>query len=328
MAIGSLETTRGVGGNISRTKYDQQQGNRLFRSVVSIWGVLVLVWCMGCAHQPYRYGATQSSLLPKDSLLSPVILIGGPVPAMDQMERIVNYPQEAIKKVAPKSPVSGATSQDALLAAVAYLEDNDLHEVIVEAHHYDPEEQWKRLRANPSIHPGWKYTDGLARVWAYTCFPPRLYRMDTYNPYTKTLSINSSNPASAIYEAAKAKNAMQVTWPGAYAAMRYVPLAPLGQQAMVTQDALGYVRENADPDIEKGMVAYTMSNMTGAAFLGGATIAPQLNDVPLVSVPASRIVGNATGNVAGRLIASSKRLQRREETSGSNSLDLMPKASE
>lgn len=263
----------------------------------------------GCSLGPYRYGTRQTSLLPKDSALSPPVLVGGPVPAMDRLEKAVNAPRDAIKRwnvdLAKRRGGDGkgqATRQDAFLAAMAYLEDNDLHDVIVEVHHHDPFEQWKRLQANPDVHPFWKYSDGAARIGAYAMFPPRVYRFDAYNPYTKTLSVNSDNPAAAIYEAAKAKSHSMAPWPGAYAAMRYVPFAPIGQQVVVTQDALAYVRENADPTIERAMISHTFASITGTALLGGSAVSSELNDVPLMAASASRAIGVATGDVAGRLV--------------------------
>ena len=272
---------------------------------------LALCSLTGCTLGPYRYGTVETSLLPKDSPLSPPVLVGGPVPAMDRFEHIVNAPRETMsnwrkklaqRNIGPEDPQAESTQQDALLAAVAFLEDNDLHEVIVEAHHHDPLEQWKRLEANPNVHPLWKYTVGAARIGAYAMFPPRVYRFDSYNPYTKTLSINSKNPAAAIYEAAKAKHHSLVDWPGAYAALRYVPLAPVGQQIAVTQDAMAYVQQNADPTIERAMVSHTLSNLTGSALLSSSALTPQLNEIPLISAPASQAIGAATGSIASRLL--------------------------
>lgn len=278
-------------------------------------GIALLGQAFGCSLGPYRYGTEKTSLLPQDSSLSPPVLVGGPVPAMDRLEKIVNSPRDTMKqwqkklfsrRIGPFESTPEATQQDSLLAAMAFLEDNDLHDVVVEVHHHDPFEQWKRLEANPDIHPLWKYTDGAARVGVYAMFPPRVYRFDAYNPYTRTLSINSTNPAAAIYEAAKAKSHALAPWPGAYAAMRYVPLAPVGQQIAVTSDAMGYVQQNADPTIQRAMVSHTLANITGTALLGGSTLTPELSDVPLVSVPASQAIGAATGSIAGRLIRPSQ----------------------
>jgi hypothetical protein len=280
--------------------------------IIALLGALAIACtCVGCSLGPYRYGTDQTSLLPKDSALSPPVIVGGPVATMDRFEQFVNAPGDAFRhwrkklssqRLGPVEAPPEATQQDALIAAMTYLEDNDLHNVIVEVHHHDPIEQWKRLEANPDIHPLWKYTDGAARVGAYAMFPPRVYRFDAYNPYTKTLSINSKNPAAAIYEAARAKNHSIAPWPGAYAALRYVPIAPVGQQIAVTQDALAYVQQNADPTIEQAMVSHTFANITGTALLGSSALTPQLNEIPLVSAPASQAIGAATGNIASRIL--------------------------
>lgn len=260
----------------------------------------------------YRYGTTETSLLPQDSPLSPPVLIGGPLPAMDRWESLLHRPANTLqqwrkelanRRLLPASTNEETTQQDALLAAIAYLEENDLHQVIVEAHHYDPMEQWKRLQANNDIHPLWKYTDGAARICTYTVFPARVLRLDSFNPYTRTLSINSDKPASAIYEAAKAKHFAKAPWPGAYAASRYIPLAPLGQQAVVSKDALHYAQTRENKELSNAMMVHTYSTLAGSAFLGGSTLVPQINDVPLVAAPIARITGSATGAIAGRLMS-------------------------
>gem|GEM_PF-562124 len=304
---------------------------QLFHRATVVAFAIICVLSSGCTQlrpqpMPYRYGTEQTSLLPQDSLLSPPVLIGGPVPVMDRWERLLHKPAEAWdswrselanRQILPKSKSRKSTQQDALLAAIAYLEENDLHQVVVEAHHYDPMEQWKRLEANADIHPLWKYTDGIARVCTYSMFPSRLYRTDSYNPYTRTLSINSDNPASAIYEAAKAKDFAKASWPGAYAATRYVPFVPLGQQAIVSNDALHYAKVQDDQRLENSMVVHTYSTLAGSAFLGGSTLVPEVNDIPFVSAPVARITGSATGAIAGQLMTdrnpnSTTRLAERE----------------
>ncbi len=260
----------------------------------------------------YRYGTTETSLIPQDSPLSPPVLIGGPSPTMDRWESLLHRPTKTLhqwrkelanRRILPSRTNEETTQQEALLAAIAYLEENDLHQVIVEAHHYDPMEQWKRLHANNDIHPLWKYTDGAARICTYTVFPARVFRLDSFNPYTRTLSINSDKPASAIYEAAKAKHFAQTPWPGAYAATRYIPFAPLGQQVVVSKDALHYAQTREDRELSNAMMVHTYSTLAGSAFLGGSTLVPQINEIPFAAAPVARITGSATGAIAGRLMS-------------------------
>ena len=269
----------------------------------------------GCVQPHYWYGRNADSLLPRDTVISPPVLIGGPVESMDKMERTIHWPKEAVSNVRKRLPSSLSmlrggqaeeTQQDALLAAVQYLEDNNLHEVIVEGRHYDPKEQWNRLQANPHIHPFWKYTDGSMRIWAYTMFPSRLYRDDAYNPYTNTLSINSKSRASAVYEAAKAKDFAGAKSPGAYAVARYLPVVPMQQQIKITSDALTYARAKEDWELEKAMYPLTYSQIASSVMAGGATVAPEIGNAPGVATRTLfRIAGNATGYSAGRLVSRS-----------------------
>jgi hypothetical protein len=76
----------------------------------------------------------------------------------------------------------------------------------------------------------------------------------------------------------------------------------VGQQIAVTQDAMAYVQQNADPTIERAMVSHTLSNLTGSALLSSSALTPQLNEIPLISAPASQAIGAATGSIASRLL--------------------------
>jgi len=269
----------------------------------------------GCVQPHYWYGRNADSLLPRDTVISPPVLIGGPVESMDKVERTIHWPKEAIGSARKRLPSSLSmlrggpveeSQHDALLAAVQYLEDNNLHDVIVEARHYDPKEQWNRLQANPHIHPFWKYTDGSMRVLAYTMFPTRLYRDDAYNPYTNTLSINSKSRASAVYEAAKAKDFAGAKSPGAYAVSRYLPVVPMQQQIKITSDALTYARAKEDWELEKAMYPFTYSQIASSVMAGGATVAPEIGNAPgVATAPVFRMAGNATGYSAGRLVSRS-----------------------
>lgn len=299
--------------------------------------ILALLLSCGCKSlRPelgmYRYGTTETSLLPQDSPLSPPVLIGGPSPTMDRWESLLHRPAKTLhqwrkelanRRILPARTNEETTQQEALLAAIAYLEENDLHQVIVEAHHYDPMEQWKRLQANNDIHPLWKYTDGAARICTYTVFPARVLRLDSFNPYTRTLSINSDKPASAIYEAAKAKHFAKAPWPGAYAATRYIPFAPLGQQVVVSKDALHYAQTREDRELSNAMMVHTYSTLAGSAFLGGSTFVPQINEIPFVAAPVARITGSATGAIAGRLMSepSSEKSTNNPQTSGPEAIE-------
>ncbi len=260
----------------------------------------------GCVQREYRFGRFSESATPVRDETHPAVLIGGPLPNMDATERRLYWPTD--RYVAWKRTQSPReeqpqwmydTPREAVAAAVDYLEDNGLDDVIVEARHHDPAEQWKRLQANPNFHPLWKYTDGSARVLTYSLFPPRLFRNDSYNPYTNTLSINSSNRVSAVFEAAKAKNSASKSWPGAYASMRYIPFVPAGHYVAISNDALTYARQIQDREMEQRMIPHAYANVAGAAVSAGLSVASGFIDPSGATSAVATATGTAVGSAAG-----------------------------
>jgi hypothetical protein len=279
---------------------------------LSFAALVLVVVGEGCVQPRYYYGRKRDSRLPKETALSPAVLVGEPEPQLDRVERVIHWPRdkwvEWRHRASSRVPVwlakkGIATQEQTVLSAVRYLEDNDLHEVIVEARHHDPKEQWKRLQANPHIHPFWKYTDGASRVLVYTMLPPRVMRRDSYNPYTQTLSVNSSNPASAVVEAAQAKSHAGMKWPGVYAASRYLPLVPLGQQVVAANDALTYARTSEDLELEKAIYPMTYGRIAASALTAGITVVPEVGDSTVLAAPIARVAGQLTGTMAGEVMA-------------------------
>jgi hypothetical protein len=275
----------------------------------------------GCVQSRYYYGKDEVARLPLQDDLSPSLLVGGPEPQLDQIESAVHWPSQAFhrwqSRMAESFPAlrqrSPARSQDeAVEAAMAYLDDNGLHDVIVESRHHDPNEQWNRLQNNPTVHPMWKYTDGALRVGMYSLMPPRVFRVDTFNPYTRTLSINSGRPASAVYQAARAKEFASSPWPGFYAASSYIPLVPVAQEIAATNDALTYAREKNDAELESDLYPWTYGWIASSALTGGLAITPELQNTPLIAAPLSNAAGLVSGSIAGGVMA--ERVARRSQT--------------
>lgn len=266
----------------------------------------------GCVQSRYYYGKDEVSRLPLQDDLSPSLLVGGPEPHLDRIESAVHWPRqkfqqwrsraaESFPALRTRSPVR--SHDEAVAAAMAYLDDNGLHDVIVESRHHAPAEQWKRLRNNPGVHPLWRYTDGALRVGMYTLMPPRVFRVDTFNPYTRTLSINSGRPASAVFQAARAKEFASAPWPGFYAASSYVPLVPVVQEIAATNDALTYAREQNNLELERDLYPWTYGSIASSALTGGLAIAPELPNTPLLAAPFSNAAGLVSGSIAGGVVA-------------------------
>lgn len=277
------------------------------RAVLIGLGLVTGVTAAGCAQPMYWYGRKSDSLTPYEESIEPAVIVGGPLPRMDATQKVLFWPQDqweawrGRRRQAKGEELrpQATTTQDAVVAAVEYLKENNLNDVIVEARHHDPVEQWKRLQANPHIHPVWKYTDGSMRVLSYSLMPPRLFRSDSYNPYTNTLSINSSSRASAIYEAARVKVTTANDWPGAYATSRYIPLVPVGHNVQVTSDALAYARTREDDGLEKEMMGHSYASIGGSAVANTVSLATGFVDTQNVGITAVAFTGSAVGSLAG-----------------------------
>ncbi len=175
-------------------------------------------------------------------------------------------------------------------AAIAnYLNDNELSTVKVRLNQYRPLDDWKRLAANKSVGAGWRYTFGAIIVLGETIFPGRVFGSDHYNPYTNTIHLYSNVPALALHEAGHSKDYAQRKWKGTYAAAYFLPLVPLAQEAIATNDALGYVMTNGD--LEAQREAYEILYPAYGTYVGNAISG---------AVPGGYFVGLIGGHIAGR----------------------------
>ena len=175
-------------------------------------------------------------------------------------------------------------------AAIAnYLNDNELSTVKVRLNQYRPLDDWKRLAANKSVGAGWRYTFGAIIVLGETVFPGRVFGSDHYNPYTNTIHLYSNVPALALHEAGHSIDYAQRKWKGTYAAAYFLPLVPLAQEAIATNDALGYVMTNGD--LEAQQEAYEILYPAYGTYVGNAISG---------RVPGGYFVGLIGGHIAGR----------------------------
>ncbi len=127
---------------------------------------------------------------------------------------------------------------------IAYLEENELQDVLIRVNQYDPKGEWRRLRQNDRLAPGYKYTMGMLSLAGYTLFPGRVFGGDEYNPYTNSLYINSDVAAIALHEAAYAKDIHARWFPGTYAFVNEVPMLAMWRHTYGVNDVLGYARVN------------------------------------------------------------------------------------
>jgi len=180
-----------------------------------------------------------------------------------------------------------------------YLTKNGLHNVKVRINQYRPGGEWCRTFRNKAISAGWRYTLGFLSWLGYTALPQRFFGGDNYNPYSNTINIYSDLPAVATHEGGHSKDFAKRTYKGTYAVLYMLPFVSLYQEAKATNDALGYLRANADIQEQKN--AYKILYPAYATYMGGGSNGAYILDDFYYSVV---IVGVISGHIFGRIKAS------------------------
>ena len=158
-----------------------------------------------------------------------------------------------------------------------YLERNNLKDVKVRLNQYEPRQEWSRLVQNREVGWFWRYTFGVLSWVNYTIFPDRIFAGfpligggDHYNPYTNSINLYSNNSAIALHECGHAKDtASRVGWKGTYSALRVLPLVPLYQEYVATDDAVEYIRTEETAQDERD--AYEILYPAYATYVAGET---------------------------------------------------------
>lgn len=212
---------------------------------------MLLLICSGCASVPYHYaqGVEGPDTLRLRSSETQVER-GRPVALVDGLGHyLFSLPSKLIlwNWSVDNHQISGETEQ----ALRDYLEANDLHAVKVRLNEYAPGGEWSRLVRNHAVNGFWRYTVGAVTVVVYTILPGRLLGGDNYNPFTNTLNLYSDNPSIALHEAGHVRDFAQREWKGAYGAVRLLPLVPLYQEAVASNEVMSYDRDRRDLEGEK-----------------------------------------------------------------------------
>jgi len=192
-----------------------------------------------------------------------------------------------------------AVSPETEAAIAEYLAVNDLTSVKVRLNQYAPGDEWRRLRANTAVAPGWRYTLGALDWLGETIFPGRLFGGDHYSPYTNTMNIYSDVPAIGLHEAGHAKDWAQRKYKGTYAAVYLLPGAPLWHEAMASRDALAYVQANGSP--EEQQEAYRLLYPAYGTYVGSA-IGDVVPGAGILPYAGAVVTGHIVGRVRGQFL--------------------------
>jgi hypothetical protein len=269
-------------------------------------GAAWLLALSGCAKAPYRYSQFHDAHSPNDAPSDVVIVRGTPNKTLDRIGNIVGFPARILPLNSKINDHRIAPDTEQKLTD--YMERNDLTDVTVFVNHYDPKDQWRRLRDNKLIGAGWRYTLGSISVIGYTVLPGRIFGGDRYNPFTNSLYLNSDVPAVALREAAYAKDVHSHRLPGTYASIQELPVVGLWSDGRAVGDVIGYARDQQDWEVEKQAYHVLFPQLGVASTAIGGSI--------LSSVwwggPAFSAGGAAVGHIAGRTLAKREAAKHKE----------------
>jgi hypothetical protein len=262
--------------------------------------LLVIIAAAGCAQtrsvSRYAYGDagdyyTSDKL---QAITSEQMERGERRPVLDGVGWVLGIPSKIVlwDRRVDNHSVSPETEE----AIAEYLAVNDLTSVKVRLNQYAPGDEWRRLRANTAVGPGWRYTLGVVDWLGDVVFPGRLFGGDHYSPYTNTIHIYSDAPAVGLHEAGHAKDWARRKYKGTYAAVYLLPGVPLWHEAVASRDALAYVDANGTREDQQE--AYRLLYPAYGTYVGSAVgdFVPGLGIIPYAgAVVAGHVVGRFQG---------------------------------
>lgn len=283
-------------------------------SVLKILFACCLLLPLGCVSSTYHYGLSRSeaSRQPISRESQARVNIGGPSPRLDRIESVVQSPRRLLRKVFRRPEISPTTElhlrTEATQEAERFLSANGISDIDIDVRVYDPKLQWQRLRSNDQISPVWKYTGGTASWLRYTLLPMRAFRTDHYDPYSKTLHLNSARPMRSLFEAASVKEherqrqiASLEIGSGTYAMLHYVPFVPLLHDAKTSSDLLTYANENLGEQADEELYPTVYSQLGRTAVSEALSVVSLTPDAPFFTEPLLRVGGSIAGRLVGRV---------------------------
>ena len=261
----------------------------MYDAVIKFIVILMLLGFSGCSTFN-AYEKVESQLVSRSTngYVGPVeVQRGRSRPVIDAAGRLLGLPNRIAIGDArvDNHNVSPATEME----ITNYLEHNGLNSVLVRSNQYAPLKELKRMVSNDEIRPFWKATFGSYNLLKYTLLPGRLTGGDWYNPYSKTLNVYSDTPILAVSQATYAEDVRGRVNPGAYAALKDIPLAGLGHETTATKLAERWY-ESESP--EKLQAAREILYPNYGAAVGGQVAS---------FFPYGEVIGRVVGGGLGQL---------------------------
>lgn len=262
--------------------------------MLALW--IAICWMLsatGCADHQYRYGRFGQTSLEHSK--DPVIERGQPGKTLQRMAYILDSPARILHL--PLKAGDREVSPHTTDSLRDYLRKNDLSDVYVCIHEYDPRGEWKRLRDNEMISPVWRYSMGTLNFVGYVLLPNPVFRTNRYNPYTNSLYVNSDSRVSALHAAAVAKDILSQDLPGTYAAITSLPGISLLRETNAVGDVVGYARAEQDWNLEKDAYRILYPEVGSESAFPAFLIVTAWWEAPLIG-----LLGRAAGQVAGQVV--------------------------
>lgn len=268
-----------------------------------------LMICSGCTRLfgTYKYGHFADSAYKRGLDENPEPLHGDDHKLMDGLRGALDWPYRVVTRK-PK-PASYAPTEAQQQTVLNYLVENDLEDVQVEFHYYNPRHRWRRLRENRGVAPVWKYSFGLLAYAGYAIFPGRVFGATSYDPYSNCLQVNNNRAYESLEEAAEAKTSHRLRYPGTVlSVVGSLPIISVYPQLLSSADIVEYARQRNDWPLEKkaieGYYVDAALNASSIAFL----------DPSFVEGVAINLASGAVGEVAATRHIALRKAER--ETNG------------
>ena len=218
-----------------------------------------------------------------------------PSPYVQRLSRIADAPSRMMPFV--HKPTRREISDETEQLLTDYLASNGLGDIYVCVNEYDPTGEWQRLKANRRIAPVWRYSFGVMSLIGYTLFPEPVFGANQYNCFTNRISMNLDEPVDILNTAAMAKDVSSQPWPGAYAAITFLPGVSMIPRIRAMNDVVAYAKDNGDWETERNVYRriYPRIGMESSAL--AVFVAPLWWEIPLFGLG-----GSAVGHLAGRYV--------------------------
>jgi hypothetical protein len=253
----------------------------------------------GCASKRYL-SADRQSTFQSESLASDSITFGQPNERLDKVEHVLMAPRRWVRSLRDKEDVKTEpyVREQPPEIALEYLATNQLSGIHVDVDVYQPKLQWQRLREADHIGPLAKYSLGTISLLREALMPARVFNQDRYNHFTKTLSLNSHNEASALYESAMVKEHVTARFPGVATVLQRLPIGTTIARVQAGSDSLTYARSTGETELEESLYPVVYSSVVSET-LGDVGVLTDLSlNLPqrIIARVAARQVGKAVGS--------------------------------